>query len=117
MKRKIIISICIIIITIVSSILFLNIYKDKKVVIIQHFPIIPPTKKETKYTYKAEEYLEFLKDYKNVKAVVSGNFNANSEKTVNGILHISTANAPMYRIIDILDYETELPIFWSTIKE
>jgi len=92
-------------------------YENKNVIILQHFPIVPPTENEIYYTYKSEDYLQLLLNYDNVKAVVSGHFNANNEKLVNGILHISTANAPMYRIIDILDYETENPTIWTTIKE
>lgn len=95
----------------------LDTYKDKNVVILQHYPIVPPSVKETHYTYKAEEYLQLLSEHNNVKAVIAGHFNVNSEKKVNGILHIATKNAPTYRIIDILDYETENPTFWSTIKE
>ena len=92
-------------------------YENKNVVIIQHYPIIPPIQKETHYTYKADEYLKLLSEYKNVKAIIAGHFNTNSEKSIKGILHITTKNAPKYRIIDLLDYETENPTFWSTIKE
>ena len=92
-------------------------YHDKNVVILQHYPIVPPIKKETHYTYKAEEYLQLLSEHNNVKAVIAGHFNVNKEETLNGILHVSTKNAPTYRIIDILDYETKNPTFWSTIKE
>ena len=91
--------------------------KDKNVIILQHYPIVPPIKKETHYTYKADEYLRLLSEHKNVKAVVAGHFDANSEQLIDGILHISTKEAPKYRVIDILDYETESPTFWSTIKE
>ena len=52
-----------------------------------------------------------------MKALVAGHFGVNKEEMVNGILHISTQNAPTYRVIDILDYDTENPTFWSTIKE
>lgn len=95
----------------------LTINKDKNVVIFQHFPIIPPANKETKMTYKAEDYLEMLAEHKNIKAIVSGNFNVNNEKDVANILHISTANAPQYRVVDIMGYDTDSPMFWSTIKE
>jgi len=91
-------------------------YKDKKVIILQHYPIIPPAKKENLYTYKADEYLELLSRYSNVKAIISGHFGVNNEQTFNGVLHISTAKAPTYRIIDIIDFETEAPTFWSTIR-
>jgi len=92
-------------------------YKDKKVVILQHYPIVPPSKRETHYTFKADEYLRLLSEHKNVKAVVAGHFGVNNEQEVDGILHISTKNAPVYRVIDILDYDAENPTFWSTIKE
>ena len=95
----------------------LDINRDKKVVILQHFPIVPPAKKESYYTYKADEYLNMLSTHKNVKAVIAGHFNVNNEQTVNNILHIATQNAPKYRVIDILDYDNENPTFWSTIKE
>ena len=54
---------------------------------------------------------------KNVKAIVAGHFGVNHEQKINGIMHIATKEAPCYRIIDIIDYETENPTFWSTIKE
>lgn len=92
-------------------------YQDKKVVILQHFPLIPPSKKELYYTYKAEDYLKLLKVHKNVKAIISGHFGVNSEQEYDEILHITTANVPEYRIIDIIDYDTDNPTFWSTIKK
>lgn len=92
-------------------------YKDKNVVILQHFPVVPPVAKESRYTYKAEEYLKVLNKHKNVKAVICGHFEVNKEDLVNDVLHISTKNAPSYRVIDILDSETSNPIFWSIIKE
>lgn len=95
----------------------LDIYANKKIVILQHYPLVPPAQKETYYTYKADKYLQLLSEHKNVKALVAGHFGVNKEEMVNGILHISTQNAPTYRVIDILDYDTENPTFWSTIKE
>ena len=58
-----------------------------------------------------------MKNYKNVKAIFAGNFNENSEKEVNDILHVTTANAPKYRVVDVMDCESENPTFWSNIKE
>ena len=92
-------------------------YNDKNVIILQHYPLIPPIKKETYYTYKAEDYLKLLSEHNNVKAIISGHFNVNKEQKVDNILHISTKNAPTYRIIDILDFDTAEPTFWSVIKE
>ena len=95
----------------------LNLYKDKNVVILQHFPIVPPAEKESKYTFKADEYLKLLSRHNNVKAVFAGHFGVDNEQTVNGILHVATGNSPKYRIIDMTDYETQTPTFWSVIKE
>lgn len=95
----------------------LNKYNDKNVIIIQHYPIIPPSNKESYYTYNADEYLKMLSKHQNVKAVVSGHFDVNKEQEINGIMHISTSNAPVYRIIDIMNYKTQHPVIWSVIKE
>ena len=91
----------------------LSLNARKNVVILQHFPLVPPSKKENRYTYKAAEYLKLLESHKNVKAVVAGHYNVNNEQTVNGVLHISTENVPAYKIIEIIDYDTNNPSFWS----
>lgn len=95
----------------------LTFYKNKNVVILQHFPVIPPCEKETKYTAKPEAFLQTLAKHNNVKAVISGHFGVNDEKDLRGIKFISTAEAPVYRIIDILDCDSKNPEFWSIIKE
>ena len=94
----------------------LKLHSDKHVVIFQHFPIIPPIQKETYFTYKSEKYLELLSKHNNVKSIISGHFGVNDEKEVGGIVHITTSPAPNYRIIDIIDYETETPTIWAQIK-
>ena len=91
-------------------------YFDKNVVVLQHYPIVPPSEKETYYTFKPEEYLKILAKHNNVKAVIAGHFGVNKEETVNGILHISTSEAPQYRIIEMIDCDTDTPTFWSTLK-
>lgn len=94
----------------------LQLYKDKNVVIFQHFPLIPPAQKESRYTFKPEGYLKLLTKYPNVKAIFTGHFEVNNEQTVNGILHVSTKNAPAYRVVDMMDYDSKTPVFWSVIK-
>lgn len=94
----------------------LNLYADKNVIIFQHFPLIPPSNREAYYTFKPEKYLELLSRHNNVKAVISGHFGVNSEQKVNGIVHISTAPLPNYRVIDIMDYETQNPTIWAELK-
>lgn len=95
----------------------LTLNADKNVVILQHYPIIPPCEKEMKYTAKPENYLKVLAKHKNVKAVVAGHFGVNNEMDVRGVKHISTAEAPVYRVIDIIDCDSKNPEFWSIIKE
>ncbi len=91
--------------------------EGKNVVILQHFPIIPPAEKEMYYTYKPENYLKILAANKNIKAVVSGHFGVNKEITKDGVVHISTSGLPYYRVIDILDSDTENPVIWAQLKK
>ena len=90
-------------------------YPKKNVVILQHFPIYPPDDREAFRTYNADRYLEMLGKHDNVKAVISG-FGVNSENDVNGIKHITTADYPAYRIIEIIDCDGKSPTIWSTLK-
>jgi predicted phosphodiesterase len=94
----------------------LSTHKTQNVVILQHFPVIPPAQKETYYTFKADEYLKTIKPYTNIKAVISGHFGCDKEQEVNGVLHISTSGAPAYKIIDVTDVETKHPTFWTIVK-
>ena len=95
----------------------LDLYPKKNVIILQHFPIVPPENRESHITYKGDNYVEMLKKHPNVKAVVAGHFEVNKEETVNGIVHISTAPAPYYRIIDIYDCTSENPEIWAQVKK
>ena len=96
-----------------------NILKEKQnknVIIFQHFPVVPPFEKETYNTFKSEEYLQLISRYKNVKAVIAGHYGVNSEKNVDGVVHISTAPVPTYRVIDLVDYETNNPTIWADVR-
>lgn len=95
----------------------LNTYSKKNIVILQHFPLIPPAENESYITFKPERYLEILNNHKNVKAVVSGHFGINDEITKDGIVHISTGAFPCYRVIDIVDSETQNPTIWAEVRE
>jgi len=91
----------------------LTTYSNKNVIILQHFPLIPPNGNENYVTFKAEKYLEIIQNHKNVKAVITGHFGVNKEETVDGIIHITTAPAPNYRIIDISDCTSKNPTIWA----
>lgn len=93
----------------------LDLYKDKNVIILQHFPIVPPIQKEGYYTFKPEIYMKLLNSHKNVKAVIAGHFGVNQEISIDGVSHISTAPLPNFRIIDIIDCETNSPTIWSEL--
>ena len=95
----------------------LKLYKNNNIIILQHFPLIPPANKETYITYKPETLLEIINNNKNIKAVISGHFGINKEFTQNGVTFISSPSFPKYKIIEIMDYETDNPTFWSIIKE
>ena len=87
----------------------------RNVVILQHFPIIPPNESESYRTYKADEYLQMLKSHSNVKAIISG-FGINSEIDIDGIKYITTTDFPAYRIIEIIECKSPDPTIWSTLK-
>ena len=92
-------------------------YSKKNVVILQHFPLIPPNDNENYVTFKPEKYLEILHNHPNVKAVISGHFGVNREITKDGVIHISTGAFPNYRVIDIIDSNTSNPTIWAEVKE
>ena len=77
--------------------------KDKKVVILQHFPLLE-TNSQWLQTVKTEEYYELLKQYKNVKVIVSGHYGDNLEVKKDNIYHIITesySKNKAYKIIEL----------------
>jgi len=81
----------------------LNKYKDKNVIILQHFPLLQTSSKWLE-TAKTEEYWEILKKYNNVKAIISGHYGYNKEIKQEGIYHIITESYnknQAYKIIQI----------------
>lgn len=81
-------------------------YEDKKVVILQHYPLID-TKSKSHNTYKKEEYFEVLKKHKNVMAIISGHFHKNFEVKQDGIWHISTYNFRANEYYKIIEIDTD----------
>ncbi len=64
-------------------------FKDKKVIIFQHFPVVPPKEDENRATYKKEEYTKILKRHDNVLAIVSGHYHHENIIEEGNIKHIS----------------------------
>lgn len=78
-------------------------YKNKNIIILQHFPLVETSSKWLE-TAKIDEYLYVLEDYKNVKLIVSGNYEVNQEIKTGDILNILTENYSKqgaYRIITL----------------
>lgn len=80
-------------------------YKNSKVVIFQHFPIVAPYWNRTHTTYNPEAYENVLKKHTNVIAIFSGHYHANAEVQKDGIYHVSTpalVESPHnYKIVEI----------------
>lgn len=99
----------------------LNHNKGKKVVILQHFPVVEPKHVRSHMTYKAEDYLNILDAHDNVVAVVSGHYHMNKEEMRNGVYHISTpamANEPhYYKLIEIVQQKGLLPMVFTQLRE
>ena len=95
----------------------LDLNKDKNIIILQHFPLVPPMDKETYFTYHPEEFLSLIEENKNIKATVSGHYGVNSEKEIGSTIHITTAPLPYYRVIDIMDCETPNPSIWTELNQ
>ena len=85
-------------------------YKKKKVVIVQHFPVVSPSDNPMYNAADLHKYLQTINTYDNVIAVVSGHFNADVTTYKKGVYHINSPafRAPYYKykIIDI-NYEPE----------
>lgn len=80
-------------------------YKNRNVVILQHFPIVAPYYNRTHTTYNVKDYEDILKKHSNVIAIFSGHYHANGETKKDGIYHVSTPSlveAPHdYKVIEI----------------
>ena len=96
-------------------------YKDRPVIVLQHFPIMPPMEERSHQVYKPEDYMAVLKRHNNVIAIVSGHYHTNKEKMDNGIYHINSpalisAGNP-YKIIDIVTTKGFSPMIYTQLRE
>jgi len=80
-------------------------YKNRDVVIFQHFPIIAPYYNRTHTTYNVKDYEDVLKKHSNVKAIFSGHYHANGETKKDGVYHVSTPSLleppHNYKVVEI----------------
>lgn len=93
----------------------------KRVIILQHFPLVEPRKMKSHRTYKAEEYLDLLDRHENVIAVVSGHYHHNSEEMRNGVYHVSSPafveEPHYYKVIEVMDNKNLLPMVFTQLRE
>lgn len=86
--------------------------KDKKIVIFQHFPLIPPEEQHSLRLLEPEEEASILDNNKNILLVASGHYHVGAVNIdENGVYHISSPSLLMnaqYRIIQI-DYNKRSP--------
>jgi 3',5'-cyclic AMP phosphodiesterase CpdA len=87
---------------------FLANNKNKRIIIFQHHPIVPPTDDPHYTVLEPEQYQMMLIRNPNILFVAAGHYDVDSVKTdENGITHISTPSlltSKKYRIIEI-DYK------------
>ncbi|MEI8388748.1 MAG: metallophosphoesterase [bacterium] len=69
---------------------------DKKVIIVQHFPVVEPYKSITHKVRNADEYLNIIDKYSNVIAVLSGHYHATKITQRKNVLHINTPSLVEY---------------------
>ena len=87
-------------------------YKDKKAIIVQHFPLVAPSDNKSHKTFDTEAYFDLLNTHKNVIALLSGHYHGGDKVTLqDGVYHISTpsivSDAHKYRTIEI-NYDRNL---------
>ncbi|MGN0017505.1 MAG: metallophosphoesterase family protein [Candidatus Gastranaerophilaceae bacterium] len=81
----------------------LNKYKNRNVLIFQHFPLVMLNDSSMKNLHKRKEYIKLINGHNNVKAVFTGHFNTNSETQLGNTMHYVTqaagGAAPAYRLV------------------
>ncbi len=65
-------------------------YKNKKAIIIQHFPIVEPFRSDSHKIQNQEEYLKILDNHKNVIAVLTGHYHFSKLTIRNNVAHITS---------------------------
>lgn len=74
-------------------------YENKKVVLVQHFPIVSPSDRPVYNPADADKYMHVINSYDNIIAVIAGHFNADKTTYKKGVYHIISPafSAPSYR--------------------
>lgn len=70
--------------------------KRKKVLIVQHFPVVEPYSSKSHRVDNADKYLDILDKHKNVVAVLAGHYHCAKIEKRNNVLHIVTPALVQY---------------------
>ena len=89
-------------------------YSNKKVVILQHFPLLE-TKTINHNIYRKEDYEEVLKKHNNVISIVSGHYHENREEKKDGIYHIVTKNFQNNTFYKIIEIDTDNNMVYTSL--
>ncbi|MEI8377587.1 MAG: metallophosphoesterase [bacterium] len=92
----------------------LTAYKNQKVIIVQHFPVIEPCKSLGHRALDAKEYLAVIDKHNNVVAVLSGHYHCSKITQRNNVLHISAPSLVQYpnsfNVITIFDEPQKIKV-------
>jgi len=95
-------------------------YEKRPVIVLQHFPLLPPKELKSHKVYQPEKYIEVLNKHKNVIAIASGHYHMNGEVMENGVYHISTPSllkSPNYfKVIEIVTTKEFSPMIYTELK-
>lgn len=85
-------------------------YKNKKIVIIQHFPLVTEQKTNGFNSINVDSYLKILSKHSNVFAIISGHTKVDEEIFKDGIYHIGTPSLAQNKEYKefIIDYNKKL---------
>lgn len=96
-------------------------YKNEKVVIFQHFPLVTTKEIKSHEVYQKEKYLEILDKHTNVISVIAGHIHSNNEVMRNGVYHITSPtllnNPHVYKVITITTTKGFSPMIYTELKE
>ena len=74
----------------------LSTYPNKKAIIVQHFPLLPPFKSASHEITNREEYFNILDKHENVIMVLSGHYHASKAIERNNVLYVTTPSLIEY---------------------
>ena len=96
-------------------------YKNKPVIIIQHFPLVANKEIASHTVYQKEKYLAMLDKHNNVVSIISGHLHSNDEIMRNGVYHVTTptllSEPPVYKIFNISTTKGFAPMVFTELKE